>query len=248
MPILNIQNLSFSYRNASILKQLCLSLNKGDIATLIGTSGSGKTTLFKLLTGMLSNYHGHIEVDGSSLPTGCKNIAYMMQEHLLLPWRTIFSNMMLLTELGKNQQSNQSLHKEARRLLKEIGMTECENMLPEQLSGGMRQRISLAQALLQQRSLLLLDEPFSSLDVILREQMYSLLRDIQAKYKTTILMVTHDFRDALSLSNKIFLLKDGSIQREWQIPPDSRSDPYLTTTLLNEMRESMQKPLTEPSL
>ena len=105
----------------------------------------------------------------------------MMQEDLLLPWRTILSNMMLLVELGKKTSQKKAKVEEAKILLAEMNLSHTANMYPHELSVGMKQRVSLARALLQKRPILLLDEPFAALDIALREQMYLLLRDIQKK-------------------------------------------------------------------
>ena len=239
--MLEVKNLSFAYNQNQILQNVTFSLKKGEIGSLIGASGSGKTTLFKLLTGMISPKAGTISVAGQFLPEGQGNVAYMTQEDLLLPWRTVLNNMTLVGELGKQRQPIDSLRREARALLNEIGMRGLEEVYPEQLSGGMRQRVSLARALLLKRPLLLLDEPFGSLDVCLREQMYALLRQVQARLGTTMLMITHDFRDALSLSNSIFLLDNKHIEQEWQIQPSMRTDLTTLCSIHKQMKDSIMK-------
>lgn len=234
-----VENLSFSYPDKQVLKQLSFQLKKGEIGTLIGASGSGKSTLFKLLTGLLVPQEGNLFIQGKAPPEGCQQIAYMMQQDLLLPWRTALGNLLLAAELGSQTQSSQLLKDEAMDLLEEIGLKGCENLYPDELSGGMRQRISLARALMQKRPLLLLDEPFGALDVGLREQMYILLRELQQKRGTTILMVTHDFRDALSLSDKIFLLMKGQIRQEWSISHLQRQDGAKMGLLQQELYACM---------
>lgn len=228
--MLKVNNISFSYSSSPILKQLSFMLEKGEIASLIGSSGSGKTTLFKLLAGILKPDEGSIEIDEGGLP------AYMTQQDLLLPWRTVIRNMTLLAELGTRPESSLEQHDEAAALLAEMGLAGYEHYFPDELSGGMRQRVSLARALMQKRPLLLLDEPFASLDVSLREQMYQLLRTIQEKRKTTILLVTHDFRDAATLSNQIFFLDNGEIKNQWKIGDEERADPRAKGMLIEELR------------
>lgn len=229
-PLLKIQNLSFSFAKQKILNNLSFSLEPNEIVTLIGRSGSGKTTLFKILTGILSPELGSLTFADSLT----KSIAYMTQEDLLLPWRNVMDNLLLLSELGKNSHSAPpALHEEAFAILSEMGLENCEDMYPDQLSGGMRQRVALARALLQKHPLLLLDEPFNSLDVVLREQIYKLLRNIKEKLACTILMVTHDFRDALCLSDRILLMHDGAIHKTWKIDQDARQN------LLEAIRQEM---------
>jgi ABC-type nitrate/sulfonate/bicarbonate transport system ATPase subunit len=239
--MLEVNDLSFSYPQKPILQNATFTLRKGEIGALIGPSGSGKTTLFKLLTGMITPQSGTIAVAGQLLPAGHGQVAYMTQDDLLLPWRTVLSNMTLIGELGKNLRPIGSLRQEARTLLREIGMEGREDFYPEQLSGGMRQRVSLARALLLKRPLLLLDEPFGSIDLGLREQLYALLRQIQLNHDTTMLMITHDFRDALSLSDRIYLLDDRHIKQEWQITPSIRKDAAAVYRVHEEMKNAMMR-------
>lgn len=235
--MLDINSLSFSYGNKKILNGVSFSLKKGEIGTLIGASGSGKSTLFKLVTGMLPSQKGAITVSEESLPASQQQIAYMTQEDLLLPWRTILSNLTLLGELGKPSNSHAALKEEALKLLANVGLSGWEKAFPRELSGGMRQRASLARALLLKRPLLLLDEPFGSLDVGNREHMYALLREMQMRFNTTILMVTHDFRDALTLSDHIFLLSEGRIKKKWTV--EDRQNPLAAAKLSDEIRKQM---------
>ena len=162
--MLSLEDVHFAYESP-ILKGVSFTLEEGEIAALIGTSGSGKTTLFRLITRLLKPSRGII---------GCSvEATYMQQEDLLLPWRTVMQNILLPFELGVNEGAPIA---EARRLLNLVGLEGCADAYPKELSGGMRQRVSLARALLQDRPLMLLDEPFGSLDVLIREQLYLLLK------------------------------------------------------------------------
>lgn len=215
--MLQINELFYSFGAHKVLQNLTFSLAPGEIGTLIGSSGSGKTTLFKILTGILSSQSGTFAIDGHSAPEAYNHVAYMMQDDLLLPWRTIISNLMLVGELGKNKRDIGQIREEAYFYLSEVGLKGWGEAFPDQLSGGMRQRVSLARALLQKRPLLLLDEPFAALDIGLREQMHTLLQEVRRKHGTTILLVTHDFRDALALSDRVLFLSNGRISQEWAV-------------------------------
>jgi len=235
-----VNNICFSYNRLPLLNEISFSLKQGEIVSLIGSSGSGKSTLFKILTGLLQPHKGEITIEEEVLPAAQKHIAYMMQEDLLLPWRTIEDNMSLPLELGPHPQAQRGSKKQIWALLDEMGLPNVARMYPGQLSGGMKQRVSLARALLLQRPVLLLDEPFGSLDASLREQMYALLRKIQNHHQITILLVTHDFRDAISLSDRIFLLKDAHLKREWIMPSDQRKNPYFIGSHSEEMLKALQ--------
>lgn len=232
-----IQDLSFSYDNRTVLNDLSFHLYPGEVGTLIGASGSGKSTLFKILTGLLLPQDGRITVFGRPLPEGCQNVAYMMQQDMLLPWRTVLANVLLVSEVGLRPNHNSGTTDEALYLLEEVGLKDYIYRYPGELSGGMRQRVALARALLQKRPLLLLDEPFGALDVGLREQMYRLLRELKNKHGYTILMVTHDFRDALSLSDRLFLLSKGSIIKEWNVQYSIQYDYPRMNALQREIQD-----------
>lgn len=239
--MINVFDLSFSYGGKLILHNLNLAVAAGEIVGIIGTSGSGKSTLLKLLAGLISPLTGEIQIAGQPEDARMRYISYMMQEDLLLPWRTVLDNVTLAGELGVKGLSKQDLQEEALQLIHEVGLQGCEKMLPEQLSGGMRQRVALARALLQNRPLLFLDEPFGSLDVSLREQLYGLLRDIQARHHLTLVLVTHDFRDALSLADRVLLLTKGTFTQEWAIPHQLREDPLIAAGLLEEFRVGIRQ-------
>lgn len=238
--MLSIQNLSVAFGSHQVLDNLSLKLQKGEIASLIGPSGSGKTTLFKALTGLLPA-QGAIEINNCIQPNAHHHVSYMMQEDLLLPWRTILENLLLVGELGSYPKNNKDLKNEALYFLKEVDLSNYVNSYPHKLSGGMRQRVSLARALLQRKPLILLDEPFGALDALLREQMHSLLHTMQQRHGVTIMLITHDFRDALSLSNRIFLLLNGSISAEWSVPEATRKNPSLQHALALEMKQKLKK-------
>ncbi len=239
--MLHIEDLSFSFATHAVLQQFNLTLAPGEIGTLIGSSGSGKTTLFRLLTGILTPQQGKLSIAGCVVPDAWQHVAYMTQDDLMLPWRTVLNNLLLVGELGKRASATAALRAEAQLYLREMGLADWQDAYPHELSGGMRQRVSLARVLLQKRPLLLLDEPFASLDVSLREQMHALLHDIRRRYGTTMLMVTHDFRDALSLSDRILLLNSCQISREWKITDATRQSPLLWQEIDKEMRHAIRK-------
>jgi NitT/TauT family transport system ATP-binding protein len=237
--IVKINRLSFSYRNQLILDDLNFFLREGEIGALIGVSGAGKTTFFNLMTGMLPPQVGTINIKGLEAPDCYNQISYMTQEDLLLPWRTVISNMMLSSELGKSKQTYYHRYQAALSLIHTMGLQGFENYYPVQLSGGMRQRVSLARALMLKRPLMLLDEPFGSLDVVVRESMYHQLRKIRDQSNTSMLFITHDFRDALSLADRVFVLSEGKISQEWEELAAIRNNPSNLGLVQQEMMKAL---------
>ncbi len=221
--ILSINDLNFAFGEKQIFRKLSLQVKEGEIVTLLGNSGKGKSTLFNLISGSLTPLDGSIKMCRKQ-----QGVSHMTQDDLLLPWRTVAENLSLCRELGKNKR--QLCHAKA---LEEVQLQGYENYYPDQLSAGIRKRVSLAMILLQKRPLLLLDEPFAPLDVALREHIYHLLRCINKKENNTIIFVSHDFHDALALSHRILLLDQGCITKEWDVPEHNKLD------LLPQLRQAL---------
>lgn len=213
--MLNIKNLSFFYDSRKIFENLSLHVKEGQIVTILGPSGSGKTTLFRLISGLEKPYKGTIDIAQQKHPQARDFLSYMMQEDLLLPWRSALDNLLLLKELGLIEKMDSKEYKNtAIKWLKELHLEDAKNLYPCELSGGMRQRLALARSLLLNRPLLLLDEPFGSLDFTTRGNLYKLLLEIQKKHHKTILLITHDFNDAQALSDHVYILSpDGHLNR-----------------------------------
>lgn len=222
--MLQIERLTFGYLKKSLLKDVNLSIKRGDTVSIVGPSGSGKTTFFRLISGLAIPKSGLISLsDKIEVKQRSPLISYMMQEDLLLPWKTLIDNLMVVFDLEnsfwcsrflKSYKSRKEIfRKKALQIIEDVGLSGFENYYPMELSGGMRQRASLARSLLFKRPLLLLDEPFGAIDVFKRKDLYSLLNKIKEKYQLTILFITHDLNDAFYLSNHIYLLDDGVLKR-----------------------------------
>lgn len=206
--MLQVENLSFSYPGRSIFRDLSFSAKSGSSTAILGASGSGKTTLFQLLSGVLLPDKGVIKLEGKEGSEGFQKITYMMQKDLLLPWKTVYENILLLANLGPNK----AVKEEAMTYLKHVGLLGSANLYPHQLSVGMRQRVSLARALMLKRSFLFLDEPFSSIDFVQKKELYALLLEAKKRFDFTLFLITHDFDEAYALCDRVLFLSEGKLR------------------------------------
>jgi len=241
---LELQNLSKSFGPTHVLANISLSVQPGEFVSILGPSGAGKSTILQLLTGASTPDAGQMLLDGQHLTPSQHRFAFMPQADALMPWRRIIDN----TTLGLEVQS---LSRPAARakvapLFAEFGLSGFENHYPAQLSGGMRQRAALLRTVVQQRSMLLLDEPFGALDALTRAQMQRWLATMWTRHRWTVLLITHDVREAVLLSDRIYVLsaRPASVAQEFQVPLDhprmgvgssalAAIEAQILTTLLN---------------
>ncbi len=184
-----------------------LNLGQGEFVTIVGPTGCGKSTLLNLAAGLLFPDKGSVEIFGSPLTGINRFAAYQFQEDVILPWKTAEENVMLGLLFRKKpvHQARAS----ARDWLARVGLTGFENRYPHQLSGGMRKRVALAQALIVEPQILLMDEPFSALDEQTRQFMEDDLLNICTEFGKTVLFVTHDLEEAVSLADRVMVLSAG---------------------------------------
>jgi len=181
------------------LKDISFNLHRQEFLCLLGPSGSGKTTLLRVLAGLIRPVDGQLLYSGSTPPL----ISVVFQQSALMPWRTAIDNVTLPLEL-KGLPRSQAREKAA-EIMQRMGLTGFENAWPRNLSGGMAQRVALARALIQNPDLLLLDEPFGSLDALTREKMGSELLELWQNQRTTVFMVTHSISEAILLGDRVLV-------------------------------------------
>ncbi|WP_103106382.1 ABC transporter ATP-binding protein [Brevibacillus reuszeri] len=194
----------FAYGDQPILDNFDLNVAKGEFVSLIGPSGIGKSTLFQLIAGLLQPQKGEILLGGEAMANRLGQVGYMPQRDLLMPWRTIVENAALPLEI--QGISKKEAHERVRSELPQYGLEEWADAYPAQLSGGMRQRVSFLRALLSSSSMMLLDEPFSSLDGITRMDMQEWLMAKWQETGSTMLMITHDIDEAILLADRVVVL------------------------------------------
>ncbi len=221
-----------------------LVVEPGQFVSLVGPSGSGKTTLLNILAGLLTPTRGEVTITGENpAGSGSPVVGYMTQHDTLLPWRTALKNVAFPLELAGVPKKDRLAR--AGALLDRVGLADFGGHYPYQLSGGMRQRVSLARALIYGPPVLLLDEPFGALDSTTRLALHQVLLEVANDLGTTVLLVTHDLAEAVSLSDRVLALapRPGRVVREYPIPRSSGrrevrdiySDPDLIA-LHNELR------------
>ncbi|MEY2194487.1 ABC transporter ATP-binding protein [Neobacillus sp. BF23-41] len=212
--MLSIKNLSYSFQSEGnsnpIFNQISLDVKPGEFVSVIGASGSGKSTLFKLISGLLEPDQGDIMVNGQKTGKRLGSIGYMPQKDLLLPWRTVLENVLLPLEVTK--EPKQARIPEIREWLSRFGLAEYEKAYPNELSGGMKQRVAFLRTLMTGKDLLLLDEPFGALDSLTKRNMHSWLLGLWGELQKTVLFITHDLEEAVLLSDRIYLLQDTGIK------------------------------------
>lgn len=204
--MISVKNISKSWtkdgRLLEVLDNISFEINENDFVSIIGPSGCGKTTLLKLLVGLYKSDDGFISYKNKALTNSIlPSSSIMFQESCLLPWRNVKENIALPLELKKDFSEN-FLDK----LITLVGLKEFEYFYPNQLSGGMKQRTSLARALLTRPKILLLDEPFASLDELTRDKLQEDLLNLKKMFNCTVILVTHSISEAVYFSNKIIIL------------------------------------------
>lgn len=214
MPKLETRDLTFSYEGKCVLDALNLSVGEGEFVSILGPSGCGKSTFLNILAGILAAESGEVFVDGKPVRGMSSHFAYMPQQDLLLPWKTILDNVCLY---GKLHHREQQAREQAMANMATFGLAGYENSYPRELSGGMRQRAAFLRTALCEADILLLDEPFGALDVITRAEMQDWLLGMRAKLGATTVLVTHDIEEAMYLSDRILIMQGAPASFEKEI-------------------------------
>ena len=248
MTSIQVSSLSKSFASDSgrvdVLDDVSLNVRTGEFVTILGPSGCGKSTIFALLAGIESPDSGEILIDGQ-LAGPDRPFAWMPQRDVLLPWRTVRDNVALGAEVatGKSKAEARSI---ANPLLEEFGLAEFADSRPFQLSGGMRQRAALARTVAQGRGVLLLDEPFGALDSLTRTELQLWLEQIRSREQWTVVLITHDVREAVLLSDRIYVLSErpASVVTEIEIDlPRARSVETLSNPKAAELEAQLLQAL-----
>jgi NitT/TauT family transport system ATP-binding protein len=186
------------------LKAINASINAGEFVSVVGASGCGKSTFMLIVAGLLSNTTGEIKVDGKLVSKPITDVGIAFQDHLLLEFRTAFKNVMLQADIRGLPRIN--IERRAKELFGQLKLEHAMNKYPRQLSGGMRQRVSLIRSLVHDPSLLLMDEPFGALDALTRLQVRTDLEALWMRRRPTVVFITHSVEEAVGLSDRILVM------------------------------------------
>ena len=206
--ILNFDNISLNYHSKTdeiaAVRDLSFQVYDGEFISIIGPSGCGKTTILSMISGILPPTNGTISIDGKKISGPSKEIGYMLQKDQLFPWRSIYQNAIIGLEI-QHTKTPQALAV-ADDLLKKYGLWDFRNKYPNELSGGMKQRVALIRTLVLNPKILLLDEPFSALDYQTRLNVTNDVYNIIKSEKKTAILITHDISESISMSDRILVL------------------------------------------
>lgn len=242
MEILKAKNISKSFGDNRVLKDVSITLHEGEIVSLLGVSGSGKTTLFNILSGIYKPDSGEVLLKDEDVTACPGKISYMLQKDLLFPYRKVIDNVCL--PLILNGKKKKEARKLANPYFETFGLEGTQMKYPSQLSGGMRQRAALLRTYLSSDGVALLDEPFSALDTITKTKIHKWYLDVMKKINLSTVFITHDIDEAILLSDRIYILSGtpGTIKHEIIIDvPKPRSDDFnLTDEFLDYKRKIVE--------
>ncbi len=233
-------NIKKSFGSLHTLEDVTITLGKNQFVSILGPSGCGKSTLFDVISGLELPDRGNVIIEDKNYNGRTGRVSYMHQKDLLLPWNNILTNVSL--SLLIKGFSRKDAHDEAKKHFAEFGLKGFERSYPSQLSGGMRQRAALLRTYLFARDIMLLDEPFGSLDAITRRKMQLWLLDIWERIRASVLFITHDIDEAIFLSDKIYLLsrRPAVVRKIFEVdikrPRDSKT---FTSIEFNRIKEKI---------
>src|SRR5918994_215943 len=240
---LNLKNVSKKYvqphsnRIHTVLDNINIQILEGEIITILGKSGCGKSTLLNLIAGFENSYGGEILLNGKPVKDISPERIMMFQESALFPWLTAFQNVEIALKMAKVPKNQRE--KVVKHYLEIVGLSDYSNSYIHQLSGGMKQRVSLARALSLNPKILLMDEPFAALDITIKKSLYKELLDLHKKTRKTILFVTHNINEAVLLGDRVIVMSPQiyGIKKEYviDIPKDQRSDNSSIKNIINQI-------------
>jgi phospholipid/cholesterol/gamma-HCH transport system ATP-binding protein len=235
-PVIEINNLKISFGKQEVLKNVSLKLFNGENLVVVGKSGTGKSVLIKCIVGLLKSDGGTINVfeknmtalNRKEFSTMRQKIGFLFQSGALYDSMTVKQNLEFPLRRIRKNLGEKEIKAKVNEVLENVGLAEALNKMPSQLSGGMRKRISLARSIVVDPMIMLYDEPTTGLDPVTSDEISSLINDVQKKYKTSSIIITHDIKCALNTANRIVMLHDGEVYKEGKVEDfESSTDPLI---------------------
>ena len=213
-PLLRLENLTLGYKGTGLIDQLNLTVSPGEFMAVVGLTGIGKSTLLRYIAGL----QNEVRMAGTMSKEENLNMAMVFQDYeQIFPWKTVLANVLMGLEGTRLQVQ------EARKILLDLGILDKENDYPHTLSGGQKQRVAIARALMRQPKILLMDEPFGNLDYQTRRRNRTLLRKVFMDHDMSVLLVTHDLEEAISIADRVLLLKQDGDYRLYEVEKEQKS-------------------------
>jgi phospholipid/cholesterol/gamma-HCH transport system ATP-binding protein len=235
-PVIEINNLRKSFGSQEVLKNVSLKLNNGENLAVLGKSGTGKSVLIKCIVGLLKSDGGTInvfeknvnELSREELGVLRQKIGFLFQSGALYDSMTVKQNLEFPLRRIKKNLTEKEIAEKVNEVLENVGLADALHKMPSQLSGGMRKRISLARTIIVDPMIMLYDEPTTGLDPVTSDEISSLINDVQKKYKTSSMIITHDITCALTTADRIIMLEDGGVYKEGKVTEFKNStDPLI---------------------
>jgi phospholipid/cholesterol/gamma-HCH transport system ATP-binding protein len=240
-PVIEINNLKKSFGKQEVLKNISLKLYNGENLAVLGKSGTGKSVLIKCVVGLLKSDSGTIDVfeknvnslNRKELAALRQKIGFLFQSGALYDSMTVRQNLEFPLRRIKKELSEKEILEKVTEVLENVGLADALNKMPSQLSGGMRKRISLARTIVVDPMIMLYDEPTTGLDPVTSDEISSLINDVQKKYKTSSIIITHDIKCALSTADRIIMIEDGTVYKDGKVEEFQNSkDPLIKSFFL----------------
>lgn len=240
-PVIEINNLMKSFGKDQVLKNMSLQLFKGENLVVLGKSGTGKSVLIKCIVGLLTNDGGTINVLGENmnilnskeLDLMRQKIGFLFQSGALYDSMTVKQNLEFTLRRIKQHLTEQEINEKVTTVLENVGLVDALHKMPSELSGGMRKRISLARTIIVDPLIMLYDEPTTGLDPVTSDEISTLINDVQQKYKTSSIIITHDLKCARNTANRIIMLADGAVYKEGKLADFEKSTDPLISSFFN---------------
>ena len=248
---IDIRDVSHDYQTNQgllpVIKNLSISVKKGGFTAIVGPSGCGKSTITRLVSGLLKPSKGSIFISNEKVISPLSTVGMAFQNPVLLEWRNVINNIILPLEIvSKNLKYNFKRNR-ALELLKLVGLEDFELNLPSELSGGMKQRVSLCRSLVHKPEVLILDEPFAALDAFTREDLWNVMLKLKSEQDFTCILITHDLREAVYLADQVIVLSGRPATLQYTVQSDFKknktiSDLYSSkaTKLLSMLRQQIE--------